>query len=157
MGLRIACTWVAFAAAYVLFAGQINLTETIAGLPLATVVTMFVVALRRCEQRSLRLDAPWLRLGRRVLVSLASDVVRVSGVLLRALARRPDGTVGRLTHQPLRRGGEAPREAGRRGLVSLAISMAPNGFMVTIPEQGDVMVLHRLVDVPPVPDHEWPA
>lgn len=157
MGLRIACVWVAFAAAYVLFAGQLSLTEAIAGVPMATAVSAFVEALRRCEQRALRLRAPWLRLLRRALASLAVDAVRVGGVLLRALVHRPAAPVGRLARQPFRQGGGAPREAGRRALATLAISVAPNGYRVDAGGQGDVMVVHRLVDVPPAPDREWPA
>lgn len=157
MGLRFACVWIAFAAAYVLFAGQLSLTEAAAGVPAAAASTVFVLALRRCEQRGLRLQAPWFRLARSALGSLAGDVVRVGGVLLEALVHPPAAPVGRLTRQPFRQGGAAPADAGRRGLASLVISVAPNGFMVDIYGHADAMVMHRLVDVPPVPDHEWPA
>ena len=141
--LRVCCIWVSFAAAYGLFAGQLSLTEAMAGVPAAVIVTVYVLVLRRRAERSLRLQAPWLRLVGRVVV--------------RALVRRPDGGVGRLMRQPLLQAGEAAVEAGRRGLVSLAASVAPNGFVVEIPARADAMVVHRLVDVPVAAEQAWPA
>ena len=155
--LRVGCIWVSFAAAYGLFAGQLSLTEAMAGVPAAAIVTVYVLVLRRRAERPLRLQAPWFRLVGQVVVSVPVDAVRVGRVLLRALVRRPDGGVGRLMRQPFRQGGEAAGEAGRRGLVSLAASVAANGFMVEIPARADAMVVHRLVDVPAAADQEWSA
>ncbi|WP_428485702.1 hypothetical protein [Rhodopila sp.] len=167
--------WVLLAGFYLLFAGQISMTEIIAGVPATTAAAAVAVLLHRARSRRLRFRAPWLHVVGRPLAALLPNAVQVAGVLLHALWRRPDGPVGVVARQPFRQGeghaddagrrgqaddagwrGQAD-DAGRRGLVTLGISLAPNGYVLSIPKGQDVLVMHRLVSAPPSPDRQWPA
>lgn len=153
--LRTLTAWVALAGFYLLFAGQISVTEIIAGVPATLACAGFAVLLHGAQSRRLRLRAPWPRMVLMPLAALLPDVAKVGGVLVRALWRRPSGTVGVVSRQPFRHGGDG--DAGRRALSTLGLSLAPNGYVLTIPDGQDAMVLHRLAPAAADPDPEWPA
>lgn len=154
--LLVCISWLIFLGSYLLLAGQVGLTEIIAGVPAAAFAACFTVMLHRVSERRFRLDVPWWRVVGQPLASVAPDAVRVGHALLRALWRRPPGPLGVLASQPFRQGGDAPADATRRGLVTLGSSLAPNGIVVAIPEGRDVLLLHRLVPAAPDRDREWP-
>ena len=77
-------------------------------------------------------------------------------MLLRSLWRRPEGGLGRTLRQPFRRGGDGPAAAARRALVTLGLSVAPNGYVLEIGDNQDDLSLHRLSPALPRPDPEWP-
>ena len=149
--------WIALTCFYLLFAGQASMSEMIAGVPSGAMATCFAVLLRQARSRPLRLQAPWPRVVGRPLVSLFPDAVWVRKVLLSVLWRRPGGAIGMVSHQPCRHGGNDAANAGRRGLVTLGLSLAPNGYVLSIPDHQDVLLMHRLVAAAPDPDAEWPA
>jgi hypothetical protein len=148
--------WVVLTGFYFLFAGTLSLSEMIGGLPTAAVATGFALVLRRAETHRLCLKAPWLRVIGKPLGSVGPDAFRVGRVLLGTLWHRPAGPLGVVTRQPFRHGGDDPRSAGRRALVALGTSFAPNGYVLSSPDDVDALVLHRLMPVPPVPDRDWP-
>ena len=150
--------WILFAGAYLLFAGQVSTTEAIAGVAATTMAAAFAILLRRAQSRALQLNAPWLRVIGRPLASLYPDAIRVGGMLLQAIWRRPDGPMGTISRQSFHHGADhAAADAGRRAMVGLAISFAPNGYMLSMPDGQDVLVMHRLAPAPPSPDQEWPT
>lgn len=101
----------------------------------------------------MRLDAPWGRLGIRVFASLARDVMVIGGALVRAsMGQKVHGFVQR---QEFIVGGRM--EAGRRGEVILAASVAPNGFATRIAAKDGALMVHRLVSTPPREDRLWPV
>ncbi len=150
---RGAATWSVFLAFYLLLAGAISTNELLAGIPAAAAASCFAIGLHRVEERRTSLRGPWPRLLLRPLAALLPDAVKAARILLRAIARRPDGPVGLPTRQPFREG-TGPRDAGRRGLVTLATSLAPNGYVLAV--GPDALILHRLAPAPPRPDREWP-
>lgn len=154
--LFILAVWIVLVAFYFLFAGEISLTEMAAGLPTAAIAAAYALALRHSEAHRLRLSAPWLRVIGKPLLSVFPDALRVGRVLLRALWRRPEGQLGVIARQPFDHGGEDAASAGRRALVILGTSLAPNGYVLSSAEEMDALVLHRLVPVPPSPGREWP-
>ncbi len=141
---------------YLLFAGTVSATEVGAGLAATAMVTAFATVVHRGRTRRLRL-VPQARLLLRPLWGVVADSGRVGIVLARAVLRRPAGQAGQVVRQAFRQGGETPADAGRRGMVVLAASLAPNGYVLHIPAGEDAMVMHRLAPVPPSPDREWPA
>ena len=141
---------------YLLFAGEVSVTEIEAGAPAAIVAAGFAMLLHRAAERSFRLKAPWPRVLGEPLAALFPDAARVGGVLLRALWRRPLGPVGSVARQPFQEGGEDPASAARRGMVTLGSSLAPNGYVLGIPEGEGALLLHRLAAVPLDPDQQWP-
>lgn len=154
--LTVAAVWCVLFGFYLLCAGTISADEIGAGLVLSTLATAFMGFVQGGRERRLRIAPPARVLGR-PLLGLVTDSVRVGAVLLRAIRHRPDGMLGEVARQPFRQGGETPADAGRRGLVILSASLAPNGYALHIPDGEDVLVMHRLVPVPPSPDRDWPA
>ncbi len=152
LALRGAVAWLVFFGVYLLYAGEVSLNEILAGIPAAGALACFAVASRRAEQRHLRVRAPWPRLLLRPVGSLFADAAKVGRVLLAALVRRPDGPIGRAAAQPFREGGSD--DAGRRALVTLGSSVAPNGYVLAIGRE--TLILHRLAPSAPDPDRDWP-
>lgn len=148
--------WIIGFACYLLLAGQVSMTEIIAAIPSATAIAAFSLLLHRGAARRFSLRAPWLRILGRTSAALVGDTLRIGRTLLQVLWRRPQGAVGLATRQPFRPGGRDPRSAARRGLVTLATSVAPNGYVLDITPERDALLLHRLVPVPPQPDRDWP-
>ncbi len=126
-------------------------------MPVATLTTAFALLLHRARSRHLGLHAPWPRIIFRPLGALFPDAIRVGAVLLSALWRRPLGPVGVITKQPFRRGDDSTGDAGRRGMVTLGASLAPNGYVLHVPSGQDALIMHRLAATAPRPDREWPV
>ncbi len=149
--------WVILAGFYLLFAGQLSLSEVFAGVPASLAITAFSVLLHRAHSRRLRLRAPWWRMIGKPLTRLFPDAVKVGGILLRSLRRQPEGAVGIVSRQPFRHGDGAAADAGRRALSTLSSSLAPNGYVLVVPDSQDVLVLHRLAPAGADSNTEWPA
>ena len=148
--------WLVLVGCYFLFTGQFSATEWIAGAPAALVAAVFVAMSRHVSRRRLHLEAPWLHLLGEALTALVRDLGRVARVLWHVVFRRPGRPVGRLVRQEFYQGTERPQDAGRRGLVTLSASLAPNAFVIDIPPGEDALVLHWLVCVPTAADPLWP-
>lgn len=144
--------WVILFAFYLLFAGQASRAEACAGALAALAGIGLQLFVRLRSQRSMRLAAPWLTLAGRVGASLACDTMRVGGALARVILGAD--VRGRTRPQTFVPGGDAPEAAGRRALVVLAASMAPNGFVW---REGSGLLVHRLVPTPPADDTQWPV
>ena len=153
--VRLGIFWLMLAAFYALFAGEVSITEAIAGLVATGGAAAYGALLHRSRSRRLTLWAPCLRVIAGPLAALVPDAWRVGRGLLKVLWRRPDGPAGVLSRQPFREGGRASEDAGRRGVVTLGLSLAPNGYVVSI--EDDAIVLHRLVAAAPNVDRAWPV
>ena len=140
---------------YLLLAGQLSATELIAAAPVALTASGFTVALRHERTRPMQIGARAASVAVRGSSALLSDAVRVGGVLAHAIFRRPADSAGFFMHQPFRRGGDSARDAGRRGVVILGLSLAPNGFVVGDTEDGSLIV-HRLAPAKTSRNDEWP-
>ncbi|MDD2861090.1 MAG: hypothetical protein PHI71_08500 [Acidiphilium sp.] len=152
-----ASVWLVLSGFYFLFAGQVSLSEIAAGLPAAALATGFAVALRLSQDNPLRLKAPWFRIIGSPLLAIVPDAFRVGRLLFGVLWRRPSGPVGVVVRQPFRHGPDDDDEAaGRRALVTLATSVAPNGYVLRSFGEADTLILHRLVPAPSSRDSEWP-
>jgi hypothetical protein len=91
---------------------------------------------------------------------LLTDTVRVGAVLVRTLAGRASNGVARW--QAFHPGGRSAVDAGRRALVTVLTSAAPNGFVLDIrpsalPEADHGLLLHRLAPAPALTGRDWPA
>lgn len=150
--------WALLTALYLAFAGQAGAVEAAAGLLAGLAGALLSLAVRRTGERRFRFrGTPWLRVLGRPLLALVTDAARVGGRLLRAVLHGPDGTQGAAVRQPFRQGGAGPGAAARRGLATLAVSFAPNSYVLRIAEHRDEMELHRLAEHPSSPDRDWPA
>ena len=141
---------------FLTFAGQASGTEIGAGIPVACLIAAFAGLRHRGQTRSLRLGAPWHRVLLKPLAALIKNSMRVGGMLLRAIVSPKRAVAGTIDRQPFRPGRDRPADAGRRALVTLASSFAPNGFVLDIPPSvilgdAEVLLMHRLAPSPPVP------
>jgi hypothetical protein len=150
--------WLALAGFYLLFVGEVSPTELIAAALATSVATGLGMLLHRSRSRKLLLlRAPWPRLVGRPLAALFPDSVRVGGVLLQALWRRPRGAAGMVMRQPFHPGEASALDAGRRGLVTLGLSLAPNGYVLRIPDDRTALLIHRLAPAAPDANQDWPV
>ncbi len=141
---------------YAAFAGSVDTHEILAGIGCLVLVGGLVVVLHRGERRKLALRPP-LRVFLRVVSALLADTLRVGRVLCAAILRRPDGRAGTIDTVAFRHGDQRPDEAGRRAVVVLAASLAPNGFVLAAPRGRDELVMHRLAPSPDPAGREWPV
>lgn len=154
--IRAAASFLVMAAFYALFAGQISPSEVEAGLPSAFLATVLTVLLRRAASRQLALTKARPGTVLSGVAAIFPDVVRVAGVLLRALLRRPCGALGPIVSQRAPLNGNAATDAGRRAVVTLALSAAPNGYVVGAQEERGTLLLHRLFAPSPDENGERP-
>lgn len=140
---------------YLLFAGQIDTAEIIAGLPAVALAAVFAAGQSRQARRRYALIAPWPRLLLQAGRALARESWLVGAVLLGTLWRRSAGPRGAITAEVFEPGGDDPVSAGRRALATLERSLAPNGFAVAF--RPGAILLHRLAPAPASPNPEWPA
>jgi hypothetical protein len=148
--------WCVLAVLYAVLAGSKSLHEALAGLGAVTAATLLMLVVHRDDGRRLLLR-PGIRVIAGPMLSVVTDSVRVGMVLSRAIARRPDGIQGMVSRQAFRSGSETPADAGRRGLVTLAASLAPNGFVLHLPGEQEVLVMHHLSPTKPPADRDWPV
>ncbi len=124
-------------------------------------IVFLALLYRRAEERRLRLPAPRLRILARVtfraLAAIPPDILRVGQTLVRSLYGPRVAHAGIPSNQPFRHGNDSAEDAARRAMVVLGTSLAPNGYVLMMPEGSEAMVLHRLALVPPKPDREWPV
>lgn len=155
--LFVLTNWVVLAGLYLLFAGQLSGSEVIAGVPASLAAAVFALLVHRVQPRRFQVRAPWLRVVVRPIAALFPDAARVGTMLLRAMWRRPDGPLGVISQQPFRHGGNQPGDAGRRALTTLGLSLAPNGYVLLVPDDRDMLPVHRLAPAVMGSDPEWPA
>ena len=153
--VRFAAFWLLLAALYALFAGDVSVTEAIAGLIATGLGALYGLLLHKCRSVAVALRAPWPRMVLRPVAALAPDASRVGRVLLKTLWGRPEGSAGMVSRQRFRSGQPNPADAGRRGIVTLALSLAPNGYVLAIEESN--IVLHSLAPAAPSTNVTWPA
>ncbi len=147
---------------YLVFAGQVSGTEVAAGVPAVGLVATYAGLRHRSASRPMRLRGPWLRLVLSPMAAVAGDAARVGVHLLRAVFVPGSHVAGTINRQPFRSGSAEPTEAGRRALVTLASSLAPNGFVLDVApsvlfRDEQALLTHRLAPARPDPDREWPV
>lgn len=144
---------------YLLLAGSLTGTELAAAIVSAAAVAGFTTIQRLYQRRPLTLTRPPARLLLRTLAAFVTDTGHVGLALFRALA---GSTTGAATWQQFYPGGQNPHDAGRRALVTLFTSMAPNGLVLdlrpsALSEADAGLLLHRLVPASPLLNKDWPA
>ena len=147
---------------YLVFAGQVSTSEIIAAVPASGLIAAFAFLRHRGQDRPIQLWAPWSRLLLSLLAALLRDTGRVGGHLLRLAFVPRLHSDGSIDSQPFHPGHADPAGAGRRALVTLAASFAPNGFVLDVAPSvllGDepALLMHHLLPSAPHSDVEWPV
>jgi len=147
--------WSGFAALFLLLAGSVAWAEVAAG----AVAAVFATDAILCGPPNRHEFAPeiaWLA----KLMSIPGQAVRDCGTLTAALWRRvvrQELVEGGLCEVPFQSGREDARSAARRAVVMMALSVAPNSYVVDVDMRREVLLVHRLVrDGPRQTNRQWP-
>ena len=147
--------WLAGAAAYMLLAGQFSADEVAAAVVLGGLGAGWHVAVMHDGARRFRFERPALRVIAASLVGLAGATLRVGARLASALVHP---VAGRRVEQVFHRGvGDDPRDRGRRAVVVLATSLAPDSYVLDLPVDEETITYHALTGAGPGPDPRWPS
>lgn len=153
MALGGAVRFLLLCAVYLLLVGQVASDEAVAAVlcgAAAAVVPLLVagVAERQFDYRRV----PWARLATGAARAIVHDVLHVGARLARWTI--PGCEVERRRFDEI--DAQQPDVAARRGLTTLATSLAPNGYVLAVlPARGELLV-HRLVPAEPARDARWP-
>jgi hypothetical protein len=137
---------------YLLLAGEVSLSEIVAGVLAGLLATAVSLGLTIAAERQFALRAPWPRLAPRAAWALLRDIARVALALVEAAA---GGEGGMIARQPFAGTGGEPVAVGRRALATLFASIAPNGYVTEVTPTA--LELHRLAPAPPAADRDWPV
>lgn len=149
MILFVILAWAGLASFYLLLAGQLSPSELGAGAALATGAAAYACIAHLRAERALSLPKRWKLVALTTATRLFPDAARVGWALLL-------GRQGALASQEFRTGNETAQDAAHRAVAILAVSAAPNAFVVTLDDKGQTMLLHHLAPRQPSRDREWP-
>ena len=154
MVMRMAIIWLAFAAFYLLLAGDVSPVELVAGVACASAATSLGIGLSHIAHRRFA-GWPSPRAIFRPLAALIPETFVVGRQLVAAIFVFRDQR-GAYVRQPFAPGGDDAVSAGRRAAVVLGISLAPGSFVIR-GDRTDTMILHALPEKSPSSDRVWPA
>lgn len=147
--------WLAGAAAYMVLAGQFSLDEVVAAVILGGLGAGWHFAMMHDGARRFSFERPALRTIGSSLLGLPGATLRVGARLASALLHSVEGR--RIEH-PFHRGTAADtRDRGRRAVVVLATSLAPDSYAIDMPVDEETISYHALTGANPSRDPRWPA
>jgi hypothetical protein len=147
--------WLAGAIAYMVLAGQFSGDEMVAAVVLGGFGAGWHFAVMHDGARRFRFERPALRVIAASLAGLPGATLRVGARLASALLHPVEG---RRIEQPFHRGAaDDPRDRGRRAVVVLATSLAPDSYVLRSPVGEDTITFHALTGSSPDTDPRWPA
>lgn len=151
--------WAAGAIAYMVLAGQASADEIAAAVLIGGLAAGWHFAVMHDGARRFRFERPALRAVGASSIGLPGATLRVGARLASALVRPVDrSAAGRRVEQPFDRGGaEDARDRGRRAVVVLAASLAPDSYVLDLPMGKETIVFHALTEASPSRDPRWPA
>lgn len=137
--------WVLMMSFWVALDDSLRSDELLAGAGAAALAAVGAEMVGHQAQMRYRIRAAWLLSAFRLPGQVAQQTLLVFGVLARTLARREPPPRGTFTEIPVRYGDDTPLGVTRRVLLTGARSFAPNGFVLGIDEDRDIMIIHELV------------
>ena len=147
--------WLAGAATYLVLAGQLSPDEVAAAVLLGGLGAGWHFAVLNDGARRFRFERPALRVIGASLAGLPGATLRVGARLAAALVRPVEGRrVERVFHRGT---ADDPRDRGRRAVVLLATSLAPDSYALDLPVSEETIVFHALTGSSPGGDPRWPS
>ncbi len=144
---------------YIVLAAKVTLTQVIAGVCVAAVVTACFTWIRSKIRLRFRVKPGWSWfLLKRVALKTVTDCVWVFLALWRYMIYRKP-IEGKLLSIHFETGDEDRESASRRALVLAMVSITPNTLSIAIDQKKGVLLLHQLVDTGKEPgqgDQKWP-
>ena len=144
-------------ATYAVLAGHLGETELLASIPATLIAVAFAAAHRRHARRSFTYPRGLIGFTLRTTVQIVPDTGRVAWALLRVVFAGAHASGGAIAEQPFTVGKSSPRDAARRAVTTLGVSLAPNGYVLRVFAAEDSLLLHRLVPASVSSNRKWPA
>ena len=149
-------TWLVAAGFYLFLAGDDSTVELVAMAVCATLGTALAVALSLVPEKHFALR-PAPRAILRPLAALLPELLAVGRELADVSIGGASRHRGAFVHQPFDFGSDTPREAGRRAVTLIGVSLAPRGFVVRGEQADGKVLLHGFPPKPVSSDTKWPA
>jgi len=137
--------WVLLMSLWVAVDDSFESDELVAGAAAAALAALLAELVTHQAVLRFQIRAAWLPRALSLPGEVAHDTWTVFAVLARTLLRREPPPRGRFAELPVRYGDDTPLGVTRRVLLTGARSLTPNGFVLGIDRERDVMVVHQLV------------
>ncbi len=151
-----ALTWIVLAGFYLFLAGSGGTVEYIAMLFCCTLGTALAVGVSLVAREHFALR-PAPRAVLKPIAALLPDFFGVVRELVDVALHGAGRHRGDYVHQPFDFGANSPREAGRRAVTTIGVSLAPRTFVVRGERADGTLLLHGFPPKPVSPDRQWPA
>jgi multisubunit Na+/H+ antiporter MnhE subunit len=138
--------WILLMALWVTIDDSLEPDELVAGAAAAVVAATAAELVSHQAALRFRIRAAWLPRALRLPGQVVTDTWAVFAVLAKTVTRRMPPPTGAYVAIPVRYGDDTPLDVTRRVLLTGARSFTPNGFVLGIDPERDVMVVHQLVD-----------
>ena len=135
---RLVGWWLVLWGVWLLYVGQHHAQEVVAGAVAAALSTALALGVARAARSRYRLDPQPLTRAWRLPWNVVRDFAVVSIALVHGRPRGAWETI----ELPVR--GDDPRSAGRRALLAVLASIAPNTYLVDIDRERGVAHVHNL-------------
>jgi hypothetical protein len=145
--------WAVCSVAYLLFCGQFSTEELAAAALCGLAGALWRLAIRRAAPFQFRFVRGAAGAAFRAAAGLPSATLRVAAKLLETIAK---GGEGAITTAPFFGGRQDdPADAGRRAVAVLGVSLAPDSFVIRLPEGENQIHAHALVKNAGGADARW--
>lgn len=139
--------WLGFMVAWIALTGTLDVQELVAGAVCAATAATVAELVRVQDYRRFQPDPRWLlRLPRLVWLVIGDSLIVLKAIVLHVSRRRRiDGAFRAFVIDP---GGDDGRSSAFRAVLTTAISMTPNTYVVGLDEKDGVVLVHQMRPVP---------
>lgn len=137
--------WVILMSLWVAVDDSFESDELIAGAAVAAFAALAAEVVSHQAELRFQIRAAWLLRAFRLPGQVLHQTVMVFAALARTLLTKAPPPRGDFLEVPVRYGDDTPLGVTRRVLLTAARSLAPNGFVLGIDAERDVMIVHELV------------
>lgn len=155
---RFILVWLAAAGSYVLLAGQFSPEELGAAVLCGLFAALWSASLNRAASIHFRFERGTLAAAIHAIAGLPAATVRVAAAFVRVLVTRKIAATwfAQTMREPFIHGHRLnSTDAGRRATAILARSLAPDSFIVRIPEGREEIDVHNLLGTPSGKSARW--
>ena len=138
--------WALMMSLWVAVDDSLESDELLAGAGVAAVAALLAELVTDQADVRLQLRAAWLARALALPGQVVQQTFLVFGALARTLFTKSPPPRGRFRELPVSYGDDSPLGETRRVLLTAAMSLAPNEFVLGIDPERDVMVTHQLVE-----------
>lgn len=140
--------WAAMMSLWVAVDDSLESDELLVGAGVAAAAALLAELVSDQSEVRLQIRAAWLTRALRLPGQVVQQTFLVFAALAGTLFTKAPPPSGRFRELPVAYGDDSPLGETRRVLLTAAMSLAPNEFVLGIDEERGVMVTHQLVEEP---------